>query len=92
MQTFSDWIIRRLEGVEGIGKETAIGVVPTDDSLNLEGLGGDVDMAELMSLPPEYWRADAKAVREFMEQQVGPDLPAPVRKEMDEQEKRINAL
>lgn len=47
-----DWIIRRLDGEEGIGKETAIGTVPTESSLNLEGLG-EIDIQELMSLPPE---------------------------------------
>jgi len=86
-----DWIVRRLDGETGIGKDTAIGVVPTESALNLEGLK-EVKIDELMSLPPDYWHEDADAVRQFLEEQVGPDLPDTIRKELDEQEKRIKAL
>lgn len=86
-----DWIIKRLEGEEGIGQETAIGVVPSKDALNLDGLE-KVDMEQLMSLPPDYWHDDAKAVRQFLEEQVGPDLPDEIRQKLDEQEKRIEKL
>lgn len=86
-----DWIVRRLDGEQGIGRDTAIGVVPTETALNLEGLG-QVNIQELMSVPPDYWHEDAKAVRNFLEEQVGPDLPQAVRKELDDQEKRIQAL
>ena len=86
-----DWILRRLEGEEGSGHETPIGTVPNKGSLNLDGLG-EVNWDELMSVPAAYWKEDAKEVRKFLEQQVGPDLPAEIRKEMEEQEKRIEAL
>jgi len=86
-----DWIIRRLDGEENVGEKTAIGVVPTKGSINLEGLGV-VNWDELMSLPPDYWKQDATEVRKFFEEQVGPDLPPEVRTELDEQEKRIANL
>jgi GTP-dependent phosphoenolpyruvate carboxykinase len=80
-----------LDGEQGIGKETAVGIVPHESALNLDGLG-NINLHELMSLPSDYWHEDAKAVRHFLEEQVGPDLPAPIRKELDEQEKRIQTL
>ena len=86
-----DWIIRRLDGEQGLGIDTPIGTVPAPGSLNLDGLS-EVNWDELMSVPGEYWKDDAKEVRKFLEEQVGPDLPAPVRKEMDEQEARIEAI
>jgi len=86
-----DWIIRRLDGEEGIGQKTAIGVIPTKGSVSLNGLG-DINWDELMSVPAEYWHDDVKEVRKFLEEQVGPDLPQAVRDEMDAQEKRIEAL
>ncbi|GMT15818.1 hypothetical protein PFISCL1PPCAC_7115, partial [Pristionchus fissidentatus] len=86
-----DWIIKRLDGVDGIGRETPIGTVPTPESLNLEGLES-ANLDELMSVPKTYWAEDAKEVRNFLESQVGADLPAEIRKEMEEQEKRINSM
>ena len=85
-----DWIIRRLEGQSGIGSETPIGIVPKKESLNLSGLEVP-KIDELLSVPLDYWKEDAKEVRKFIEEQVGPDLPAAIRHEMEEQEKRINS-
>ncbi|VDK62677.1 unnamed protein product [Anisakis simplex] len=86
-----DWVIKRLDGVQGTGKNTAIGVVPTEGSINLSGLKG-VKLDELMSVPKDYWVDDAKEVRHFIEEQIGPDLPKEIRAEMEAQEKRIASL
>uniref|UniRef100_A0A183DB84 PEPCK_GTP domain-containing protein n=1 Tax=Gongylonema pulchrum TaxID=637853 RepID=A0A183DB84_9BILA len=86
-----DWILRRLDGDESIGQKTAIGIVPKDGSLNLEGLE-NIDMKELMSVPKQYWQEDVAEVRKFMDEQVGPDLPKEVRAEMERQFERIAAL
>lgn len=64
-----DWIIRRCDGDQSIGRETAVGIVPTEGSINLTGLTG-INTEELMSIPKEYWKEDAKEVRNFFETQV----------------------
>uniref|UniRef100_F1KZ26 Phosphoenolpyruvate carboxykinase [GTP] n=1 Tax=Ascaris suum TaxID=6253 RepID=F1KZ26_ASCSU len=86
-----DWIVRRLDGEPGIGKETAIGVVPSKGALNLDGLD-HIELDELMSVPGDYWRQDAEEVRHFLEEQVGSDLPVEIRAELDAQEKRIQSV
>ncbi|KAE9420718.1 hypothetical protein Angca_008058, partial [Angiostrongylus cantonensis] len=84
-----DWIIRRLDGEPDLGVETPIGIVPKKGSINLDGLE-NINWDELMSVPKDYWTEDAKEIRKFLEEQVGPDLPAEIRAEMDAQEERIN--
>lgn len=86
-----DWIVRRLDGDDSIGKRTAIGIVPAEGSLNLSGLDLK-NLDELMSVPRAYWRSDAKEVRSFLEQQVGKDLPAEILAELEGQEERIMEL
>ncbi|KHN86865.1 Phosphoenolpyruvate carboxykinase [GTP] [Toxocara canis] len=86
-----DWIVRRLDGEATTGKKTAIGVVPAEGSLNLQGLD-QVEIDELMSVPLDYWRDDVKEMHQFLEEQVGSDLPAEIRAEMLAQEKRIGLL
>lgn len=66
-----DWILRRLDGDKSIAKETPIGYVPTPESINLQGLK-NIKIDELMSVPLDYWREDAKEVRHFFEEQVIP--------------------
>uniref|UniRef100_A0A914WMX2 Phosphoenolpyruvate carboxykinase [GTP] n=1 Tax=Plectus sambesii TaxID=2011161 RepID=A0A914WMX2_9BILA len=86
-----DWIIRRLDGDDSHALKTPIGYVPTEGSINMDGLD-PVKWDELMSVPKEYWQEDAKEVRKFFETQVGIDLPAEIRRELDEQEKRVAAM
>jgi phosphoenolpyruvate carboxykinase (GTP) len=85
-----DWVCRRLDD-EDIAVKTPIGLIPKPGSLHLEGLD-NVDWEQLFSVPKDYWQEDAKDVRRFMEEQVGPDLPATIRAEMDAQEKRIMSM
>jgi phosphoenolpyruvate carboxykinase (GTP) len=87
-----DWIIQRLDGVEEIGEKSPIGILPKKGSINMDGVDHPVPWEELMSVPKDYWHEDAKEVRKFIEAQIGPDLPEPIRKEMDAQEERIAAL
>ncbi|MCP9257927.1 Phosphoenolpyruvate carboxykinase [Dirofilaria immitis] len=86
-----DWIIKRLDGNESIGEKSAIGIIPKENSLNLEGLK-DINIKELLSVPKQYWMEDSKEIKKFMEEQVGPDLPQEIQTEMEEQFKRIAAL
>ena len=85
-----DWMLRRCEGDDAIAERTPIGFVPKKGSLNTSGL--DVKWDDLMSVPKDYWVADAVETRQWMERQVGVDLPAAVRAELDAQETRIKAM
>lgn len=87
-----DWVLRRLDGDNSIGEESPIGVLPKKGSINLKGIEDKVDWDQLFSLPKDYWQEDSKEVRNFIETQIGPDLPAAVRAEMDAQEQRIAAM
>ncbi len=60
-------------------------------SINLDGLDA-IDWNQLMSLPKDYWKADAIEVRKFFEEQVGSDLPKEIHDEMVAQEQRIAQL
>ncbi|VDP03440.1 unnamed protein product [Soboliphyme baturini] len=85
-----DWILRRLDN-EDVAVESPIGLLPKKGSINLEGLNF-VDWDELFSLPKSYWEEDAKEVRKFFDEQIGPDCPAEIRAELDAQEQRIKAM
>uniref|UniRef100_F1KYY2 Phosphoenolpyruvate carboxykinase [GTP] n=1 Tax=Ascaris suum TaxID=6253 RepID=F1KYY2_ASCSU len=86
-----EWIVRRIEGDQQCGRETAIGIVPFEGHLQLDGLD-QVRFDDLMSVPPEYWREDADEVRCFLEEQLGQDMPVGIREQMERQEKRIGTL
>lgn len=85
-----DWIARRCEG-SAKAVDTPIGRIPEKGDMHLEGLG-NINWDELFSIPKAYWQEDVKETRSFVEEQIGPDLPPAVRKEMDDQEARIMAM
>ena len=85
--------MKRCEGTdETITKKTAIGLVPADNALRLDGLSCPVDMKELFSTPKSYWQEDIKELRNYFQTQVGVSMPAEINQQLDELEKRIEAL
>ncbi len=55
------WIVERLEG-KADGVETAIGVLPTKESLDTDGLDlADADLEFLLSVDKEVWREEGGA-------------------------------
>ena len=47
---------------------------------------------ELVSLPKEYWQGDIKETVEFLDTEVGDDLPLRLRQELKEQQERIDKM
>ncbi len=68
------WIVERLEGTaEGV--ETPIGVLPTRDALDTEGLEiSDRDLDLLLSVDRDVWRQEASLMPEYFSQ-FGERLP-----------------
>lgn len=86
-----DWILRRIDG-EDIAVNSAIGLVPTVGSLNLTGLDGNVDVQELFRLPKEFWQKEVGELRDYLNSQVGKDLPEAIIKELDTLEKNVEKM
>ncbi|MEZ4742752.1 MAG: phosphoenolpyruvate carboxykinase (GTP) [Bdellovibrionota bacterium] len=60
-----EWIIDRCNG-EGEARRTPIGYLPTDDSLNLEGLDLKADaLAKLLTVEPDGWVKEIKGMQDF---------------------------
>ncbi len=71
------WIVERLEGTaEGV--RTPIGVLPTKDALDLDGLEiSDRDLDLLLSVDTEVWKQEAALMPEYFAQ-FGDQLPAAI--------------
>ena len=60
-------------------------------SINTEGLD-KVDMEGLFNLPKNYWVEDIRETRQFLDDQVGQDLPSVIQNELQQQQDRILAM
>jgi phosphoenolpyruvate carboxykinase (GTP) len=82
------WIVDRIEHTAG-GRDTAIGIVPATDDLDLDGL--DVDPANLeraLAVDPAEWRKELPLIEEWFEF-VGEKLPTGVKDEFDALKHRL---
>ena len=62
-----EWIIKRCEGKVD-AEETAIGVVPKAEDINLEGIEDEVSedqLKEILSVDNSLWEDEAKGIEEF---------------------------
>ena len=75
------WVIDRIEGkVDGI--ESAIGVAPNADDLDLVGLDMPAaDLEEVLAVRNEEWQAELPLIEEWFEK-IGPKLPSELRDEL----------
>lgn len=87
-----DWMCRRMDGDEDIVETTPVGLVPVKGSLDLKGMGVKVNWDELFSLPKDYWSEDMQETRQFLEEQVGCDLPQALAHQLLDQEARVRDM
>ncbi len=82
------WLIERVEG-RGSGQSTPIGIVPTAEDLDLDGLDIDAaDVDEALAVNPEEWREELPQIEEWFEF-VGEKLPTGIKDEFDALKHRL---
>jgi phosphoenolpyruvate carboxykinase (GTP) len=85
------WIFRRCEG-SGEAEESPIGYLPAQAAIETDGLEiSDEDMALLLEVDPEQWKAQLLQVREHFAT-FGERLPAALREQLEALEQRLDAV
>jgi phosphoenolpyruvate carboxykinase (GTP) len=83
------WVFERLDGTAD-AVDTAIGRVPTPESLDLEGLDlDDATVAELLKVDNEAWRGEIPLYEAHLDS-IGERLPSEIRDELTELDKRLS--
>ncbi|MCW2666589.1 MAG: Phosphoenolpyruvate carboxykinase, partial [Frankiales bacterium] len=83
------WIVGRIDG-EGSGVETPIGILPTRDALDLDGLDvPDRDLDLLLSVDTDVWKQEADLMPAYFAQ-FGDRLPAAITDEHQALVRRLN--
>ena len=84
------WIFRRCDG-DADAAETPIGLVPTEDAIDTEGLELPPGaMAQLLRVDPDEWRAQLPQIRQHFAQ-FGDDLPSQLREQLERLESGLGA-
>ena len=82
------WIIERIEG-RADGQATPIGIVPTAQDLDLDGLDVDAaDVDEALAVNADEWREELPLIEEWFEF-VGEKLPTGIKDEFDALKQRL---
>jgi phosphoenolpyruvate carboxykinase (GTP) len=85
-----EWVFHRCDAAAGAA-ETPIGLVPTADALDTDGLDIDpADLDELLKVDPGEWLPEIEPIREFYAQ-FGGKLPPELARQLDGLEERLRA-
>lgn len=87
-----DWIMTRVTGHDEAYKESAIGRIPNEGSLRLDGMESQVNMDELFSLPKDFWMEETKSIEKYFEDQINKDLPQEIADELTKLKNRVQKL
>ena len=85
-----DWALRICDGEKDISKNSPIGYIPKEDSLNLEGLD-DLDVEAIFSTPKQFWLDEVKELRGYFNDQVGKSCPPEILNQLDALENRFTS-
>ncbi|MDI9929358.1 phosphoenolpyruvate carboxykinase (GTP) [Rhodococcus sp. IEGM 1354] len=84
------WIVERIEH-KAAGVETPIGVVPTAEALDIDGLDTTVDdVAEALAVNTDEWKAEIPLIQDWFDF-VGEKLPTGIQDEFDALKQRLGA-
>jgi len=84
-----EWVFRRCDDDAAEAEDTPIGRVPAPGALNTDGLDiSDEDMAELLAVDAEQWKAQLPQVREHLAK-FGDRLPESLRAQLSALEERL---
>lgn len=86
-----DWICRRVSG-EDVAQESAIGFIPKEGTINMEGVDEPVDMKELFHLPKDFWQKETEEIQTYFDDQLPQDLPAEINNELNALKERVNKM
>jgi len=93
-----EWIFNRTEAsgcsMEN-SRESAIGILPTIDSINVNGLDEFKDPKNLeacFEIDSGFWREEVEAIRKYFDEQVNKDLPKPITRELDMLAQRVGKM
>ncbi|CAF4950389.1 unnamed protein product, partial [Rotaria sp. Silwood1] len=75
---------------EDVADKSPVGLLPKKGSLNLQGL--NVEWDKLMALPKEYWTGDIEETLQWLDGQLGDDLPQAIREQIQQQKERLSKL
>jgi phosphoenolpyruvate carboxykinase (GTP) len=82
------WALERTRG-RGDARETPIGYVPTENTLNLDGLGLKPESVhQLLRVDRDEWKAELPEIAAFFDK-LGPRLPREMRQELDGLSRRL---
>ncbi len=84
------WVLERVNG-DGGAVETAIGYVPTPDALDVDGLEIDAaTLAKILEVDNDAWRGEVALVEDHFDF-IGERLPAEMRDELSDLDKRLTS-
>ncbi|XP_049590534.1 phosphoenolpyruvate carboxykinase, cytosolic [GTP] [Syngnathus scovelli] len=86
-----DWVFRRLNGEAG-ARLSAVGYLPSRDSLDLDGLRDPVDLDQLFALDRAFWQNEAEEVAKYFATQVNEDLPDEVLRQLELLRQRVDQM
>lgn len=86
-----DWILNRIDGVE-CHEETAIGYVPSENSLRLENLSEKINTKGLFSIPKDFWLKEVEEIQTYFDNQVGADLPQEIQGQLNALKARVEKM
>lgn len=86
-----EWIFHRINGEAG-AVPSAVGLLPSEGSLNLSGLKEDVSLDELFLISRDFWEKEVEEIRLYFDNEINSDLPIEMERQLEMLKHRVLRL
>lgn len=88
-----EWIFNRTEGDEKIAKSSPIGIVPTNDGIDLDGLDIKKDeFDELFKLDKQFLLEEINQIQKYFDDNVNESTPQEIYKQINDFKQRVTEM
>lgn len=84
-----EWMFKRLSGDASVARSSPIGILPAAGGIRTDDLATGVDMDRLLNVDPAQWQDEEKAIRAFLEGQLGTDCPSGITQQLEGLRERL---
>ena len=85
-----EWIFNRTEGIENNATASPIGLVPTKEGIDIEGLDiKNEDLDELFKLDKQFLLDEIAQIQNYFDENVGDSTPKEIYKQIENLKQRV---
>ena len=87
-----EWVFKRTDNEPNTAQTSPIGLIPSVDSFDLDGLKLDCKLEDILSIDKQFWMKEVNDIRQYFDEYINDSTPREISDEIDSLKKRVDDM